>query len=140
LSLLAQADDAGAVAPELAASLASVTALFAEKMNDDFNTADAITAVFEWVSVCNVALQHADITRTDVEAMWATFSALNDVLSIYMEKEADLLDEDIERLIVERAEARKAKNWARADEIRQLLTERGIVLEDTPQGLRWRRS
>ncbi|MNC80940.1 Cysteine--tRNA ligase [compost metagenome] len=53
--------------------------------------------------------------------------------------EADLLDEEIEQLIVERTEARQSKNWARADEIRDLLTEKGIALEDTPQGIRWRR-
>jgi cysteinyl-tRNA synthetase len=140
LSLFEQSGGDVALDSALAASLASVVALFEEKMNDDFNTADAITAVFEWVSVCNVALQRADITRVDVEAMAATFNTLNQVLSIYMEQAADLLDEEVERLIAERTEARKAKNWSRADDIRQLLTDRGIVLEDTPQGLRWRRA
>jgi cysteinyl-tRNA synthetase len=53
--------------------------------------------------------------------------------------EEGLLDEEVERLIAERSDARKAKNWARADEIRDLLTQQGILLEDTPQGLRWRR-
>jgi len=61
------------------------------------------------------------------------------VLGILPETEEPLLDEEIERLIQERTEARKAKNWARADEIRDLLMRRGILLEDTPQGVRWRR-
>jgi cysteinyl-tRNA synthetase len=60
-------------------------------------------------------------------------------LGILAEEKEELLDDEIEQLIAERTEARKSKNWARSDEIRDLLTAKGIVLEDTPQGLRWRR-
>jgi cysteinyl-tRNA synthetase len=61
------------------------------------------------------------------------------VLGIYAEPSTELLDDEIEQLIHERTEARRVKNWRRADEIRDLLTEKGILLEDTPQGVRWRR-
>ncbi|MNO01759.1 Cysteine--tRNA ligase [compost metagenome] len=64
---------------------------------------------------------------------------MDEVLGVLAGEAGDLVDEEIEALIVERGEARKAKNWARADEIRDLLTARGIVLEDTPQGMRWKR-
>lgn len=112
---------------------------FHAKMQDDFNTPDAITAVFEWVSVVNSLLQKPDVSRADLEAAEALFNELNGVLRIANEPETELLDQDIEALIQERAEARKSKNWARADEIRDQLDAEGIVLEDTPQGMRWRR-
>ncbi|MNO88288.1 Cysteine--tRNA ligase [compost metagenome] len=64
---------------------------------------------------------------------------MNGVLRIAAEAETELLDHDIEALIQERVDARKAKNWARADEIRDQLDAEGILLEDTPQGMRWRR-
>jgi cysteinyl-tRNA synthetase len=64
---------------------------------------------------------------------------MDSILGILPKRSEELLDEEIERLIRERTEARKNKNWARADEIRDLLQEQGIILEDTPQGVRWRR-
>jgi cysteinyl-tRNA synthetase len=64
---------------------------------------------------------------------------MDSVLGILEKPQTELLDEEIESLMAQRIEARKTKNWAKADEIRDLLTEKGIVLEDTPQGMRWRR-
>ncbi|MBR2570466.1 MAG: cysteine--tRNA ligase, partial [Paenibacillus sp.] len=76
---------------------------------------------------------------SDLLLLHDTFEAMNDVLGLVMEQAEELLDEEIDQLIQERTDARKAKNWARADEIRDLLTAKGIVLEDTPQGVRWKR-
>lgn len=124
----------------LQVKIASILETFDAKMQDDFNTADAITAVFEWAGEANSYLQQADsLAAGDLEALLDAFEAMNEVLGLVLEKEEELLDEEIDQLIQERNDARKAKNWARADEIRDLLTEQGIVLEDTPQGVRWRR-
>jgi len=119
--------------------LASISAAFHAKMQDDFNTPDAITAMFDWVSEVNGLLQQSDISLADLQAAHQLFNEMNGVLRIAIEAAAELLDDEIETLIAERTEARKAKNWARADEIRDLLDAQGIILEDTPQGMRWRR-
>ncbi|MGG4551665.1 cysteine--tRNA ligase [Paenibacillus woosongensis] len=127
------------VTPDWEAKLRQIGTLFHTKMQDDFNTPDAITAVFEWVNEVNSLLQRPIVSRADLEAAQKLFAEMNGVLRIAKEEAAELLDGDVEALIAERAEARKAKNWARADEIRDLLDDKGIVLEDTPQGMRWRR-
>ncbi|GGA51430.1 cysteine--tRNA ligase [Paenibacillus physcomitrellae] len=125
--------------PEFKAKLEAILKQFHEKMQDDFNTPDAITAVFDWVSEANLLLQRAHCKPADLLAALAVFDEMNSVLRVYEEEAAELPSEEIERLIVERTEARKAKNWARADEIRDLLDAQGIILEDTTQGIRWRR-
>lgn len=129
----------GSVTPEWDQKLREIWKTFHAKMQDDFNTPDAITAVFEWVSEVNGLLQQPVVSREDLEAAHKLFAEMNGVLRIATEEEQELLDDEIEALIQERVEARKAKNWARADEIRDLLQEQGILLEDTPQGMRWRR-
>lgn len=126
------------ISKELEAKLAEIRNQFHEKMQDDFNTPDAITAIFEWVNEANQLLQAEVANRAELEAMLALFDEMNVVLRVYTE-EKDELHEDIEKLIQERAEARKAKDWARSDEIRDELADMGIVIEDTPQGVRWRR-
>ncbi|MGZ7445884.1 cysteine--tRNA ligase [Paenibacillus sp. TH7-28] len=139
--LQAAAEGGGdAVTPDWESKLEQIRGAFHAKMQDDFNTPDAITAVFEWVSEVNALLQQPEVGRADLEAAVRLFDEMNGVLRIApAPAEAELLDADIEALIAERAEARKAKNWARADEIRDLLVAQGILLEDTPQGMRWRR-
>lgn len=124
---------------ETAAFAKKAVELFVQKMNDDFNTPDAITAMFELVSETNKYLQQLHVTKGSLELILKQFLAMDSVLGILTKEEQELLDDEIESLIAERAEARKNKNWARSDEIRDLLTEKGIVLEDTPQGMRWRR-
>ncbi|SFF32946.1 cysteinyl-tRNA synthetase [Paenibacillus catalpae] len=133
--------EAANVGTELGERLSRIKAQFEAKMGDDFNTPDAITAVFELVSEANQYLNRSDATAEGTAALLAALEQMNAVLGLLPEAGADaeLLDEEIEALIVERTEVRKAKNWARADEIRNLLTEKGIALEDTPQGIRWRR-
>ncbi|MNO45381.1 Cysteine--tRNA ligase [compost metagenome] len=128
-----------AVTPEWNEKLLNIRENFHAKMQDDFNTPDAITAIFEWVSEVNTLLQHTDVSLVDLKAAEKLFVEMNGILRIAAEAEAEMLDHDIEALIQERVEARKAKNWARADEIRDQLDAEGIVLEDTPQGMRWRR-
>ncbi|GBF77012.1 cysteine--tRNA ligase [Paenibacillus sp. 598K] len=127
--------------PELSERIRQIRETFQLKMNDDFNTPDAITAWFELVSEANQYLQRDVVSAQDLEALLALTSALDRVLGLLpIEQEADgLAAEEVERLIEERIAARKAKDWARADELRDQLADAGIVLEDTPQGIRWRR-
>ncbi|MDP1513251.1 cysteine--tRNA ligase [Paenibacillus sp. CMAA1739] len=129
----------GEVSAELQKKLDGILRKFEGKMNDDFNTPDAITAVFEWVSEANLLLQRDVVNQAELQAVLQTFHSMNSVLRIYSEPSEELLDDEIEQLIAERVEARKTKNWGRADEIRDLLAAKGIVLEDTAQGMRWRR-
>ncbi|MBD2872200.1 cysteine--tRNA ligase [Paenibacillus arenilitoris] len=125
----------------LAARLDAILDQFHTKMSDDFNTPDAITALFDLVTEANQYMNRPDASAAGLRALLALLERMDAVLGLLPVPQADagLLDADIEQLIVERTEARKSKNWARADEIRDLLTEKNIVLEDTPQGIRWRR-
>ena len=111
---------------------------FEEAMDDDFNTADALAAVFELVKFANTNVQEgssAEFAAYTLEVM----TKLCDVLGLTLEKKEEILDEEIENLIAERQNARKAKDFARADEIRGLLLEKGIELKDTREGVKWKR-
>ena len=124
------------------AELANVMAFetkFDEAMDDDFNTADAISAVFELVKYANSSVT-ADNTKAFVAAVRDEIIKLCDILGIIAEEAEELLDADIEKLIEERQAARKAKNFARADEIRNELLEKGITLLDTREGVKWKRA
>ncbi len=112
---------------------------FEAAMEDDFNTADAISAIFELVKFANTNVREAS-TKALVADIKNKVVTLCDVLGIITEKEEEMLDSDIEALIEERQAARKAKNFARADEIRNELLEKGIILEDTRQGVVWKRA
>lgn len=112
---------------------------FEAEMDDDFNTANAITVLFELAKEANVYLQSKQTSTTVIEAFQETMLTLVRVLGIDLEEEEELIDEQIEALIQERNEARKNRDFARADEIRDLLKEKNIFLEDTAQGVRWKR-
>ena len=108
-------------------------------MDDDFNTADAISAVFELVKFANTSVWETS-TKAFVDDVKKTIEKLCDVLGIITEKKEELLDGEIEALIEERQQARKDKNFARADEIRDILAEKGILLKDTREGVKWTRA
>ena len=117
----------------------AITTRFDEAMDDDFNTADAITAIFDMVKFANSnADENSSVAFLD--ALKNQIIEYMDILGIKVEKEEEILDADIEKLIEERQNARKEKNFARADEIRDLLAEKGIVLLDTREGVRWKRN
>ncbi len=111
---------------------------FEEAMDDDFNTADAISAVFELVKFIN-SNAGADSSKEFVEALDNTLSSLCDVLGLIIDVKEETLDSDIEAMIEERTQAKKAKDFAKADGIRAKLLEMGIVLEDTREGVKWKR-
>ena len=111
---------------------------FEEAMDDDFNTADALAAVFELVKFGNTNVQEgssAEFAAHTLEVM----TKLCDVLGLILDKKEEILDEEIENLIAERQAARKTKDFARADEIRGLLLDKGIELKDTREGVKWKR-
>lgn len=121
------------------AELSAYVKRFEDAMEDDLNTADAISVIFELVKFVNTTV-NSDSTKAYAAKAYDTLKLLADILGINVKEEAILLDEEIENLIQERQDARKAKNFARADEIRNLLTEKGIILEDTREGVRWKRA
>ena len=112
---------------------------FETAMEDDFNTADAIASIFELVKFANTTAT-VESSKEYLKGLHDLIVKLADVLGLIVEKEEELLAEDIEKLIEERQAARKEKNFKRADEIRNELLEKGIILEDTREGVKWKRA
>jgi len=112
---------------------------FIEEMDDDFNTANAISILFDISREANVYLDSKQTSTRVIDAFQESLTTILEILGISIVEEQELLDADIEELIKERNEARKDRNFERADEIRDLLKEKNIILEDTPQGVRWKR-
>ena len=139
--LLAAASGDALTADEqaVAAQVKELVEKYEAAMEDDFNTADAISAVFELVKLANTSVD-GQSTKALVEYVKKTIDTLCDVLGIITEKKEELLDADIEALIAERQQARKDKNFARADEIRDTLAAKGILLKDTREGVKWTRA
>lgn len=111
---------------------------FEAAMEDDLNTADAVAAVFDLVKYCNTNTGEGS-SRELAEKLLQVLVMLTDVLGIIADRNEEILEEDIERMIEERKAARKAKDFAKADAIRGELLEKGILLEDTREGVKWKR-
>ena len=108
-------------------------------MEDDFNTADAVAAVFELVKYANTTA-NGESSREYVQKLYELLARLTDVLGIIVEQKEEILDAEIEGLIAKRQAARTERDFARADEIRAELLEKGIVLEDTREGVKWKKA
>ena len=108
-------------------------------MDDDFNTADAVSAIFELVKLAN-STANEESSKEYVSYLKETIEKLCDVMGIITEKKAEILDSEIEAMIEARQQARKEKNFALADEIRGKLSDMGILLEDTREGVKWKRA
>ena len=134
----ATVSDMTAQETEYAAKIDEFLKKYEAAMDDDLNTADAISVVFELVKLLNTTV-NADSSKAYCDKMATVFKQLCDILGIETVREQELLDEDIERLIEERQQARKNKDFARADEIRNSLLEQGIALEDTREGVKWKK-
>ena len=112
---------------------------FEKAMDDDFNTADAIAAIFDYVKFINTNTD-GNSSKEFLEKLHDRLTKLSDVLGIIVDREEEMLDADIEAMIEERQAARKNRDFARADQIRADLLAKGIVLEDTREGVKWRRA
>ncbi len=126
-------------ADEVKALLDSRRDQFIRVMDDDLNTADAISAVFELVKDINTKVITDEPSKELVEYATNLFDELTNVLGLVYNRKTESLDDEIEKLIEARTQARKDRNWAEADRIRDELKAQGIVLEDTPQGVKWHR-
>lgn len=126
-------------ADEIKAKLTSRKEQFITAMDDDLNTADAISAIFELVKDINTTVITDAPSKELVELATTLFDELTGVLGLVYNRKTESLDDEIEKLIEARTQARKDRNWAEADRIRDELKAQGIVLEDTPQGVKWHR-
>ncbi|MEG1596431.1 MAG: cysteine--tRNA ligase [Lachnospiraceae bacterium] len=129
-----QTDEERAQRPEITAFATK----FDQAMDDDFNTADAVSSIFELVKYANTMANDSS-SKEFLEVLYNKIKELADILGIVVDKKEEILDEEIEHLIQERQQARKEKNFARSDEIRDELLEKGIILEDTREGVKWKR-
>ena len=130
--------DANGAELEILATLEVAKKRFCDSMDDDLNTADAISAIFDIVSAANKGLsQDGDNAKDVIEKILSQIHEIGDVLGLFEEKADDGIDAEIEALIEKRNEARKNKDWAEADRIRDELKARNIVLKDTPMGVKW---
>ena len=112
---------------------------FKKEMNDDFNTANAISVLFDLAKQANYYLEEQNTSEEVIQAFLNEFDQLGEVLGVKF-AQVELLDEEIDEMIQQRIQARKDRNFALADEIRDNLKDLNIILEDTPQGTRWKRS
>ncbi|GAA0360912.1 cysteine--tRNA ligase [Alkalibacterium iburiense] len=126
-------------AEETLADLKAFEEAFIKQMDDDFQAQNGITVIYDLVRYINRYVESESVTQEGLERSLSLLKDLMAVFGIDLTLDNDLLDEEIDALIQEREEARKEKNFARADEIRDQLREENILLEDTPQGIRWRR-
>ena len=124
---------------KLEEELSSFRQRFIEAMDDDLNTADAVSVIFELAKFMNSNVNE-NSTKEFANKVLAEFNELTSVLNVVNKKQEDILDEEIEKLIEARTNAKKNKDFKLVDQIRDELLEKGIVLEDTRQGVKWRRA
>lgn len=129
----------GEASESMERKLESIKASFIESMDDDINTANAVTVLFDLAREANIYAKADHVAKETLEQVLSLFDELTGVLGLTLAEEKELLDAEIDQLIQERNDARAARNFARADEIRDLLKEQNIQLEDTAQGVRWKR-
>ncbi len=124
---------------KLSAAANRAIAEFEAGMDDDLNTSVALAAVHDLSREVNTALARGDVREEDKQAVLAAMDRIDSVLNVFGDSEPQVFDMEIEALIVLRKEARRRRDFKRADEIRDQLLERGVILEDTKDGVRWRR-
>ncbi|QUP87256.1 MULTISPECIES: cysteine--tRNA ligase [unclassified Exiguobacterium] len=129
----------GEASESMERKLESIKTSFIESMDDDINTANAVTVLFDLAREANIYAKADHVAKATLEQVLSLFDELTGVLGLTLAEEKELLDAEIDQLIQERNDARAARNFARADEIRDLLKEQNIQLEDTAQGVRWKR-
>ena len=132
----------GGVNEQIAGRTQAALQQFDESLDDDLNTAEALAAIFEFVRDANTAMDSGEFLAGNVEdarALLERFDSIADVLTPTAKDESGMSDEEVEKLIAERQQAKKARNFARGDEIRKQLQDAGIILEDTKEGARWKR-
>jgi cysteinyl-tRNA synthetase len=129
------------VNPDLSAITQKALTEFEEAMDDDLNTSVALAALHNFMREVNIALGGGAcrVRQTNQQEILNALDKFDSVFNIFGQVKQEMLDEEIQSLIDERQEARRTRNFARADEIRNLLSEKGIVLEDTKDGVRWKR-
>lgn len=125
---------------EVEANFANLEKDFVKVMDDDFNVQNGISVVYEMAKQLNVYSEKEKVYTDTINNLINTYKKVVEIFGISFNEEKELLDDTIEQLIQERNEARKNKNFKRSDEIRDLLKEQGIILEDTAQGTRWKRN
>ncbi|MFR3387198.1 MAG: cysteine--tRNA ligase [Lachnospiraceae bacterium] len=135
----AKAENMTEAEKELAAKTDAFVADFERAMDDDFNTADAVAAIFDLVKFIN-SNTDAESSTEYLNELFTLLVKLTDVLGLIVDKKEEILAEDIEKLIEERQTARKAKDFARADAIRDELLAKGIILKDTREGVQWKKA
>ena len=135
----AKAENMTEAEKELAAKTDAFVADFERAMDDDFNTADAVAAIFDLVKFIN-SNTDAESSTEYLNELFTLLVKLTDVLGLIVDKKEEILAEDIEKLIEERQVARKAKDFARADAIRDELLAKGIILKDTREGVQWKKA
>ncbi|MBK9707225.1 MAG: cysteine--tRNA ligase [Acidobacteria bacterium] len=124
---------------EIAGIIERARTHFGEALDDDLNTAEALAAIHDFARETNTAMAGGIIKSDDRKSLLELVDSFDSVFNVFGEVKQELLDSEVQALIDQRQDARKAKNFARSDEIRNQLTEMGIILEDTKDGLRWRR-
>lgn len=136
---LAETANLGENVDEWMAKISAEKEKFIHEMDDDFNSANAVATLFDLAKQANIYLREDHTSEAVLKHFLTTFQELSTVLGIDLSSSKELLDEDIDKLIEERNEARKNRDFALADKIRDDLKNMNIVLEDTPQGVRWKR-